>query len=28
MQKKHKGFVEKMVEKGMITEEDVKNLYL
>ena len=26
--KKHKGFVEKMVEKGMITEEDVKNLYL
>jgi hypothetical protein len=26
--KKNKGFVEKMVEKGMITEEDVKNLYL
>jgi hypothetical protein len=26
--KKNKGFVNKMVEKGMITEEDVKNLYL
>ena len=26
--KKHKGLVNKMVEKGMITEEDVKNLYL
>ena len=24
--KKHKGFVEKMVEKGMITDKDVKNL--
>jgi uncharacterized protein YdaU (DUF1376 family) len=26
--KKNKGLVNKMVEKGMITEEDVKNLYL
>ena len=26
--KKNKGFVQKMLEKGMITDEDVKNLYL